>query len=184
MTGPATDPDQRWALVARLLHDDTLDITDRVAGALLLCYGQHLSRISVMTTDQVHRHDGVVSLRLGAHRITVPEPLSDLLTRLLDSDRSHRGVGSHADSPWLFPGHLPGRPITPSRLGERLRLIDIRALPGRRAALLQLAAEVPAAVLAELLHLAPGTATRWTHDAAGDWARYAADIALRNDHQP
>jgi len=61
------------------------------------------------------------------------------------------------------------RPITPSRLGERLRLIDVRALPGRRAALLQ---------------LAPGTATRWTHDAAGDWARYAADIALRNDHQP
>jgi hypothetical protein len=49
---------------------------------------------------------------------------------------------------------------------------------------LQLAAEVPAAVPAELLHFAPGTATRWTHDAAEDWARYAADIALRNDHQP
>lgn len=48
----------------------------------------------------------------------------------------------------------------------------------------QLAAEVPAAVLTELLHFAPGTATRVTHDAAGDGARYAADVALRNDHQP
>ena len=38
--GPATSPDQRWALLARLLHDDTLEVTDRVAGALLLCYGQ------------------------------------------------------------------------------------------------------------------------------------------------
>lgn len=183
-TGTATDPDERWALVARLLHDDTLDLTDRVAGSLLLCYGQQLSRIAVLTTEQVHRHDGVVSMRFGAHDITVPEPLAGLLTNLIDVPRSHLGVGSPTTSPWLFPGHLPGRPITPSRLGERLRLLGVRALPGRRATLLQLAAEVPAAVLAELLHLTPGTATRWTQDAGGDWSRYAADLARRNDHQP
>jgi len=186
-TGTALDADQRWALVARLLHDDTLELTDRVAGALLLCCGQQLSRIAVMTTEQVHRHDDhdvVVSLRFGAHDITVPEPLSGLLTELIDVGRSHLGVGSPATSPWLFPGHLPGRPITASRLGERLRLLGIRALPGRRATLLQLAAEVPAAVLAELLHLTPGTATRWTRDAGGDWSRYAAELARRRDHQP
>ncbi len=183
-TGTATDPDERWSLVARLLHDDTLNLTDRVAGSLLLCYGQQLSRIAVMTTDQVRRHDDGVSLRFGAHDITVPEPLAGLLTELLSSRRSHLGVGSPATSPWLFPGHLPGRPINPSRLGERLRLLGVRALPGRRATLLQLAAEVPAAVLAELLHLTPGTATRWTRDAGGDWSRYAADLASRRDHQP
>lgn len=185
-TGTATDPDERWALVARLLHDDTLDLTDRVAGCLLLCYGQQLSRIAVMTTDQVHRNHDHVTVRLGAHAITitVPEPLSGLLTELIDVGRTYCGVGSPATSPWLFPGHLPGRPITASRLGERLRHIGVRALPGRRATLLQLAAEVPAAVLAELLHLTPGTATRWTRDAGGDWSRYAADLARRNDHQP
>ena len=174
------------ALLARLLHDDTLELTDRVAGALLLCYGQQLSRIAVMTTEQIHRHDDndvVVSLRLGAHDITVPEPLSGLLTELIDIGRSHLGVGSPATSPWLFPGHLPGRPITPSRLGERLRLLGVRALPARRATLLQLAAQVPAAVLAELLHLTPGTTTRWTRDAAGDWSRYAAELARERDHQ-
>jgi hypothetical protein len=183
-TGTATDPDERWALVARLLHDDTLDLTDRVAGCLLLCYGQQLSRIAVMTSDQVHLHEGLVSLRFGAHDITVPEPLSNLLTELIDSGRSNRGVGSPPTSPWLFPGHLPGRPLTPSRLGERLRQLGVRALPGRRATLLQLAAEVPAAVLAELLHLTPGTATRWTRDAGADWTRYAADLARRNDYRP
>jgi hypothetical protein len=182
-TGTATDADQRWALVARLLHDDTLELTDRVAGALLLCYGQQLSRTAVMTTDQVHRHDDHVSLRFGAHGITVPEPLARLLTELLDTGR-HRGVGSPGTSQWLFPGHLPGRPITAARLGERLRHLGVRALPGRRATLLQLAAEVAAAVLAELLHLTPGTATRWTRDAGGDWSRYAAVLARRNDHQP
>jgi hypothetical protein len=182
-TGAATDTDTRWALVARLLHDDTLELTDRVAGAFLLCYGQQLSRIAMMTTGQVHRHDDDVSLRFGAHDLTVPQPLSVLLTDLIDVGRSHLGVGSPTTTPWLFPGHLPGRPITPARLGERLRALGIRALPGRRATLLQLAAQVPAAVLAELLHLTPATATRWTRDAGGNWSRYAADLASRGDHQ-
>ena len=181
-TGTALDADQRWALLARLLHDDTLELTDRVAGTLLLCYGQQLSRIAVMTIEQVRRHDDVVSVRFGAHDLTVPDPLSGLLTELIDVGRSHRGVGSPATSPWLFPGHLPGRPITASRLGERLRTLGVRALPGRRATLLQLAAEVPAAVLAELLHITPGTATRWTRDAGGDRSRYAAELASRS-HQ-
>jgi len=183
-TGTATDAHQRWALVARLPHDDTLEVTDRVAGSLLLCYGQQLSRIAVMTTDQVHQHDDLVSRRFGAHNITAAEPLAGLLTELIDVGRSHRGVGSPGTTPWLFPGHLPGRPITASRLGERLPLLGVRALPGRRATLLQLAAQVPAAVLAELLHLTPGTATRWTRDAAGDWSRYAAELARERDHQP
>jgi hypothetical protein len=182
-TGTATDADDRWALVARLLHDNTLELTDRVAGAFLLCYGQQLSRIAVMTTEQVHRRDDVISLRFGAHDITVPEPLSGLLTDLIEVGRHHLGVGSPTTSSWLFPGHLPGRPITPARLGERLRALGIRALPGRRATLLQLAAEVPAAVLAELLHLTPGTATRWTKDAGGDWSRYAAELARERSPQ-
>lgn len=54
-TGTAIDADERWMLLARLLHDDTLELTDRVAGALLLCNGQQLSRIAAMTTEQVHR---------------------------------------------------------------------------------------------------------------------------------
>src|SRR5665647_3307359 len=120
-TGTATDADERWALIARLLHDNTLELTDRVAGAFLLCYGQQLSRITVMRTEQVHRHGDVVSLRFGAHDLTVPEPLSGLITDLIEVGRHHLGVGSPSTSPWLFPGHLPGRPITPARLGERLR---------------------------------------------------------------
>jgi hypothetical protein len=50
-------------------------------------------------------------------------------------------------------------------------------------ALAQLAAEVPAAVLAELLQLTSGTATRWTRDAGGDWSRYAAELARERSHQ-
>src|SRR5262249_39937570 len=37
-TGPAISQDQRWTLTAQLLHDTTLDPTDRVAGCLPLLY--------------------------------------------------------------------------------------------------------------------------------------------------
>jgi len=180
--GPAIAADDRWALVARLLHDDAVELTDRVAGAFLLCYGQQLSRIAVMTTAQVSRGHDIVSVRFGTGDITVPEPLAGLLTELIDTGRRYVGVGAPTASPWLFPGHLPGRPISPARLGERLRTLGIRALPGRRATLLQLAAEVPAAVLADLLHLSVGTATRWTRDVGGDWACYAAELARSGGH--
>ena len=57
-------------------------------------------------------------------------------------------------------------------------------MPVRRAALIDLAAQLPAAVLADCLNLSPGTAVRWMHQAGADWNRYAADIARTRDHQP
>jgi hypothetical protein len=183
-TGNATDPDQRWELIHRLLDDATLDLTDRAAGCLLLLFGQHLSRTAVMTTDQIITRDGQVLVQFGQHDIPVPDSLARILTDLIQAGRSHTGTGSPAVSPWLFPGGMPGQPITPSRLGERLRTIGIRAMPGRRAALIDLAAQLPAAVLADALNLSPGTAVRWMHQAGADWNRYAADIARSRIHQP
>jgi hypothetical protein len=182
-TGPALGQDQRWALAARLLHDTTLDPTDRVAGCLLLLYGQPLSRIAAMTTSQITRRDNKTSLRLGRHDTPIPGPLADAVSQLISGGRSYRGIGSPPATAWLFPGHLPGRPITAARLGERLRAIGIYAQTGRRAALLDLAAQLPAAVLADLLGLHETTAAKWMHQAGGDWSRYAAELA-RRPHQP
>jgi len=78
---------------------------------------------------------------------------------------------------------LPGRPLTPSRLGERLRKLELWAQPARRATLTDLAAQLPAAVLADLLNLAPTTAVNWVRDVGGDWSRYAAQLARDPNHQ-
>ena len=77
---------------------------------------------------------------------------------------------------------MPGKPITASQLGERLRALGIYAMPGRRAALTDLAAKMPEAALADL-HLSPGTAVRWVHQAGGDRSRYAAELARERVHQ-
>jgi len=181
--GTAISDDQRWALAGRLLHDDSLDATDRVSGCLLLLYGQQLSRIATLTTGQVTRRDDTVLIRLGQHDVPVPGQLGAALLQLIRDGRTHAGIGSPARTRWLFPGGLPGKPITASQLGHRLRALGIYAMPGRRATLTDLAARLPAGVLADLLHLTPGTATRWRHETGTDWACYAAALARERIHQ-
>ena len=177
--GDALDAEDRWAIVRRLLHDDQLELVDRVAGSFVLLYAQPLSRVAVITHDQITLHDdGAVSVRFATHEIGLPEPLASLRRQRSPREprRGHIGIGAPTTSPWLFPGHLPGRPITPARLGERLALFGIDARAARRAALLQLAAELPAPVLAGSLGITTTTAVDWVKAAGGDWANYAADI--------
>lgn len=182
-TGPgdALDAEARWAIIAKLLHDPGIELADRVAGNYVLLYAQPLSRVAAMTLDMVTLTDGRVSVHFGAQPVIVPEPLATHVAALVTTGRSHHiGIGSTASSPWLFPGHLPGRPITASRLGQRLGTHGIDARAARRAAQQHLAAEVPAVVLAEMLGIAIGTAVDWVHAAGGDWAGYAATTA--DDH--
>jgi hypothetical protein len=183
-SGPASDPDQRWAQLARLLHDEHLELIDRIAGALMLLFGQQQSRIAAITIDQITNRDHEVLVRFGQHEVPVPEPLGALLQQLIRDRKSHIGVGSPTNTRWLFPGGLPGRPITAARLADRLRALGINTQPARRAALIDLAAQLPAAVLADLLNLHPTTAVRWMHQAGGDWTRYAAELARARNHQP
>lgn len=150
----------------------------------MLLYGQQLSRITAMTTEQVTTRGEQVFVRFGREGVLIPQPLAGLLLELVRDGRRYIGVGAPAATTWLFPGMMPGQPLTASRLGERLRTLGIRAQPGRRAALVHLAAQLPAAILADLLNLAPTTAVNWVRDACGDWSRYAAHLARAGSHQP
>lgn len=175
--GATMNPDTRWEIVDRLLHDDQLPLTDRVAGCLVLLYAQQLTHIVALTVDQVVTADDSVYLKLGASQAIIPEPLGGLLMELTTHGRTHTGVGSPAPSHWLFPGLHAGRPLHPSGLGQRLRRLGIPTMPARRATLMHLASQLPAAVLAEILHLQPATAVRWVAAAGGDWNNYAAEVS-------
>jgi len=78
-------------------------------------------------------------------------------------------------TPCLCPCQVPGGPEWQWFLSP----IDARA--ARRAAQQQLAAEVPAVVLAEMLGIAIATAVDWVHAAGGDWANYAAITTTDTD---
>jgi hypothetical protein len=182
--GPATAEAERRASIQTLLHDPHIPPIDRVTGCLVLLYAQHLSRIAVMTHGQIHDHGDTLTVRFGTRDVTIDEALAGFIRHQLVDPRRHQSLGALAETKWLFPGHLPGRPITAACLGGRLRALGINAQAGRRAAMQQLAAEVPAAVLADLLGMAVTTAVKWTHAAGGDWARYAADTARTRQTTP
>jgi hypothetical protein len=72
------------------------------------------------------------------------------------------------------PGHRPGQHLHATRLAQRLRALGVDPRADRNTALLQLGAEVPPAVLADLLGFHIGTAINWANEAGGDWTNYAA----------
>lgn len=167
--------DDRWAIARRVLTDDQLCAQDRVAAALVLLYAQPLTKIAHLTRSDVHIQAQQVRLRLGRDEITLPPPLDELIQRL--PQRPPTGIAkslAEAD-PWLFPGRRPGRPASPYQIARRLQDLGITtARAARNTALLQLAAELPTTVLADLLGLHPGTAERWGAAADARWTRYAA----------
>ncbi|WP_405499713.1 site-specific integrase [Streptomyces niveus] len=172
------DDEARWATARRLLHDDTLKPEDRLAGLLLLLYAQWPAAISRLTVDHIEETDGAIRLRLGAVPVELPAAVAELALQQVEVRRSHAVLG-RTDSPWLFPGGQPGRPISAWAMGERLRKLGIRLAQARSTALFQLATELPAAALARTLGIDITVAVKWQRAAAGDWAAYAAEISRR-----
>ena len=179
--GPAQliDHQHRWQAARRLLHDGTLKPEDRLAGLLVLLYAQGATAISQMTTSQIRADDDGVRLRLGRVPIHLPEPVATIARTVLANRKGHAAIGTRQPSPWLFPGGQPGRPISTARLTTRLNELGIRPGQDRSTALFQLAAEIPAAILARTLAISTSAAVTWQRHAAGDWTTYAADVSHR-----
>jgi len=178
------DDHARWEAARLLLHDDTLNDRDRLAGLLVLLYAQPVARISRLTTDQVTLEHTRVRIHLGPAPITLPDPAADLTRQLLQTKRGHATTGAGQLSPWLFPGGQPGHPISATHLGQRLKTLGIRPGQARSTALFQLATELPAALLARMLGIHIDVAVAWQHASAGDWTTYAADVSRRQADEP
>jgi hypothetical protein len=110
-------PAVRLAAIRRLLRDDALALEDRIAGCLVVLYGQQASRIAALCISEVSRTDAAIRLKLGADWLDVPEPVAILLRHHL-RDRSNMTTAANPASPWLFPGHLAGEHRSYRQLGR------------------------------------------------------------------
>ena len=173
------DTEARWQQARRFLHDDTLKPEDRVAGLLVLLYAQRAATLSRLTLEHVQACGQQVRIRLGREPVLLPEPLAALMLILVATRRGHAALGDQGTSPWLFPGGQPGRPISADRLAGRLRQLGLRSSQARSTALFQLAAELPAALLARMLGIHISVAVAWQRASSGDWTSYAADYSRR-----
>lgn len=172
------EDDHRWALVRSLLHDDSHAIEDRVAGLLVLLYGQPLARIARLTRDQITDSPAGVRLLLGTTPLELPAPLDELVRQLLGRRHGRAAVRTD-DHPWAFPGGAPGHPISTAHLKVRLASLGIHGRSGRNTALMDLAAKVPPVALARLLGIHISTAGAWAERAGGSQAAYAAQVSRR-----
>ncbi|MFI5893829.1 hypothetical protein ACIA5D_27380 [Actinoplanes sp. NPDC051513] len=165
--------EHRWHLARTLLNDDaSATVSDRFAGLLVLLYAQPVTRIARLTTGHVRQADGITLLTIGTAALQLPSPLADLAARL--PERRPVGMaGNLHTNQWLFPGRQPDRPADPATLMHRLNALGIHTRDNRNTAMLQLAAELPAVVIADLLGVHIGTATRWVHESSGNWTTYA-----------
>jgi len=184
--GPARalDDQARWEAARRLLHDGTIGTRDRLAGLLVLLYAQPVARISRLTTSHVTIDNATVTIQLGSTPITLPEPVAGLTSQLLTGKRGHATTGAGQPSPWLFPGGQPGQPISATHLGQRLKTLGIQPGQARSTALFQLAAELPAALLARMLGIHITVAVAWQRASAGDWMTYAGSVSRRPTGDP
>jgi len=173
------EDDQRWELVRSLLRDDAHAIEDRVAGLLVLLYGQPLARIARLTRDQVTDSPTGVTLLLGTMPVELPGPLDGIVRQLLSRRHGHAATGRISDHPWLFPGGAPGHPISTAHLKKRLAAVGIHGRSGRNTALMDLAVKLPPVALARLLGIHISTAGTWAERAGGSHAAYAAQVSRR-----
>jgi hypothetical protein len=170
-TRPAIDDEQRFAILRCLLHGDDLDLRDRFAGSVLLLYGKPTTRIAALRTTAINTTPGgEITLRLGRGEIPLPEPLAGIAQALRDQQLQRTGTDG-----WLLPGRHAGHHITADRLQQRLKRYGIeRTREGRHAALLALAARLPAPILAERIGIHQSRAAAWGRMAGATYADYVA----------
>lgn len=177
--GDPLDDDRRLGIIRRLLTDTEIDLRDRVAGCLVLVFAQPISRLVLLRTDDVVTVGATVTIRFGAEHTEIPEPLGALVLALKAKPRGLATTAVTGKPGWLFPGLMVGSALTSERMRLRLAALGIRGRAGRGSALLRLARELPAPILADMLGIAESTADDWVRAAGGDWARYAAEASAR-----
>jgi integrase len=169
--------DQRWQLIQRLIEAADLETRDRVAGLLILLYSQPTARlIRIELADVATRDDGRITLRLGQIPLTLPTPLDQFIGELVAQRRGYAAVTA-SDNPWLFPGGRSGQHLSSEQMGQRMRNIGIPPQLARNTALIDLAGELPAAVIARLLGFNIKRAATWNIEAGNTNPRYAAALA-------
>ena len=168
-------PGAHQQIVRRLLTDDAISLIDRVSGLLVGCYGQLPARLVRLTVDDITINGTTVTIRFGRDRVTLAEPVAVFVAALIETRRGRSATDAAGASRWLFPGGFAGRHLDPETLANRLRQLGISAAKLRTDVLLDLAADIPPAILADLIGLYPATAARWTHAAGGDWAHYVTE---------
>jgi hypothetical protein len=169
---PGLDHDERWQhLLACLDGSSPMPLSARAAVVIALLYGVQLTRVARLRTTDIIMSDDRPHLLLGSHPMLLFPAVASLISQQAAQAAASQPAGPEARN-WLFPGRDGLRPS--ASLGTVINRHGISIRDGRRAALVDLAGQLPAGVLAEFLGIAPATAEAWSRRMASDWAAYVS----------
>ena len=119
-TIPLLTQDQRLAWIKELLTGDTESLPYRVAGTLVLLYAQPMVKIAALKTTAIDITPHETLISLGAEPVPAPEPFAGMLKDHLNNRPNLRTGGGMAATPWLFPGHRPGKHLDTQTMASAL----------------------------------------------------------------
>lgn len=173
---PVMTQQERLSLLSRFLRpepDEPLPVAYRLAAVLLLLYAQPMTRIVRLKLEDIVTTPDGPAIRLGVDPAVLPPAVADLVAQHR-GNRPNINTAANTDSPWLFPGHVPGQPLHPSYFMGRVRDAGVHLLGGRNSALRQLVLDMPPAVAAQAIGYSPQVAEQHARQSGATWVTYAS----------
>lgn len=171
-----SEEDEHHALIRKFIagSDDTMNLATRIAALLMLLYGARTDRIHRLTTVDTSTAGGRTHLALSTEPIEIPDPVAQLIAQLVaDAEQNPRALRRDGEGSYLFPS--PRRhhePIHPTTLGRWMAQAGVSPRVARNYAMLALASDLPAAVVASQMGITPQAASRWAQFSQRDSIEY------------
>jgi hypothetical protein len=118
----------RLAMIRELLVGEGFPLVERVVSLLVLLYAQPVARVVRLRVEDVLQEPDGVFLRLGTPASPVPEPVDELVPRLL-RERPSLFPRSDPYTPWLLPGQRAGQPMTRTTSADESTRPECRTSP-------------------------------------------------------
>lgn len=170
-SSPGSPPRRISAIVRRLLNDESLLLSDRVAGLFVMLFAQRVTRVVELRLGDLRDIDGSLVVVLGTDPVALPEPVAAVVSRYRDQRSNMTTTNTEMD--YLFPGGRPGSHMTAFWLTKRLNQLGITRLE-RQGALRHLLSEVPSPVVARATGYSFDVTAARAALSGTDWAQYAA----------
>lgn len=167
--------DLHRTLIRKLISGQTAaDLATRVAGLLILLYGARIEGIHRLTTADISTVEGRTYLSIARYPLELTSPVAQLIQRLAAiAELAPRAETRRGDASYLFASsRRHHEPIHPTTLGRKLAQAGVHPQIARNSAMLALASDLPAAVVATQAGLTPQTTTRWAQLSQRDNVEY------------
>lgn len=157
---------------------------DRVAALILLLYAHPVGKIAALKATTIEARPDGLYLHLGSEPVLLPSQVTETFWNYVQHRPNQQTTNTN--SPWLFPGNLPGQHTHPDGMLQRLRNWGIDLNGVRNATLRDLTRQLNPTALADSL----GYSTPVIHQHAAAAAAPMSDYIelkssqLRSSPQP